>query len=66
MRRARIFAIVGTLGLLVLHNNFWSWQADLTLLFGRVPVDLVYRLLWVVASVGVLWLALRGWWGTSE
>lgn len=65
MRRARILAIAGTGVLFVLHNNWWNWQPDATLLFG-LPVDLVYRLLWVVASTGILWLALRGWWGAAE
>lgn len=66
MRRTRIVASFGIVILYILHNNFWSWQPDPTLILGRFPVDLVYRLLWVGASAGVLWLVVRGWWGPSE
>lgn len=64
--RTKILTAVATLGLLILHNNFWSWQPDLTLVFGVLPVDLVYRILWACAATGVVWLALSGWWGESE
>ncbi len=66
MKSTRLIVCLGTLGLFLLHNNFWSWQPDLTLLLNRLPVELVYRLLWVVASMAVLWLALRGWWRESR
>lgn len=66
MRRARLFSITGTLLLGVLHNNWWSWKPDLTFVFGIIPFDLLYRVIWVLASTGVLWLMIRGWWRTSE
>ncbi len=66
MTRTKILTVAATLGLFILHNNFWSWQPDLTLVLGVLPVDLFYRILWVFASTGVVWLALRGWWEESE
>ena len=51
---------------MVLHNNWWSWDPDFTMVLGRVPFDIVYRILWVAASTGVLWLVMRGWWGKAE
>jgi len=66
MRRTRLVTIAATTILFILHNNWWSWQPDLTMVFGKIPVDIVYRVLWVVAGTGVLWLAIRAWWGPSN
>ena len=63
---ARLLAVLSTLALLILHNNWWAWEPDLTLVFGAIPFDFVYRILWVIASIGVLWLFIRGWWKPSE
>ncbi len=66
MRRARLVTVVATALLLVLHNNWWSWKPDMTLVFGSLPVELLYRVLWVCGATGVLWFAIRGWWGASD
>jgi len=66
MRRTRIVTIAATVILFILHNNWWNWQPDMTMIFGSVPVDIAYRVLWVIAATGVLWLAMRGWWGPSS
>jgi hypothetical protein len=66
MQLTRILAVFFVLLLLVLHNNWWSWDPDFTRVFGRVPFDLVYRVLWVAASTGVLWFVMRSWWGKAE
>ena len=66
MSTFRGLAIFGIVVLVILHNNWWSWDPDFTMVFGRFPFDLVYRVLWVVASTGVLWLVMRSWWGKAE
>jgi len=66
MSTSRGFAIFGVLALMILHNNWWSWDPDFTMVFGKFPFDLVYRVLWVAASTGVLWLVIRSWWGRAE
>ena len=66
MQRSRRLAILGILLLMVFHNNWWSWDPDFTVVFGLFPFDIVYRVLWVTASTGVLWLVLRSWWGKTE
>lgn len=66
MRLSRASAVLAILTLYLLHNNWWSWQPDFTLLFGSIPFELVYRILWVLVSTGVLWLVMRGWWRQSE
>jgi len=66
MSTSRGLAIFGILVLVILHNNWWSWDPDFTMVFGRFPFDLVYRVLWVAASTGVLWLVMRSWWGKAE
>jgi len=66
MRRARVLAVLGTVLLFLLHNNWWSWNADPVLLFGFLPLELLYRLGWVLLAAVVLWLAVRGWWPHSD
>ncbi len=66
MSSSRALAIFGIFVLGVLHNNWWSWGPDFTMVFGRIPFDFVYRVLWVAAATGVLWLVMRGWWGKPE
>lgn len=66
MRHPRFYAFLFAIGLLILHNNFWNWHANLHLIFGIFPVDLVYRVLWVVAASLVLWFSIRAFWGKPE
>ncbi len=66
MSTSRGLAILGILVLVILHNNWWSWEPDFTMVFGRFPFDLVYRVLWVAASTGVLWFVMRSWWGKTD
>lgn len=66
MRVSRLFAVLGTLALFVLHNDWWNWAPSDTLVFGRWPLDLVYHLLWVAVSSLLLWFILRVWWGPAE
>ncbi|HEX9700816.1 MAG TPA: DUF3311 domain-containing protein [Acidobacteriota bacterium] len=54
-------AIYGALGLLfVIHTDVWLWN-DGRFLLG-LPVGMSYHLLWTVAVVIVLWLAVRYAW----
>jgi hypothetical protein len=58
MKRGIVFALIGALYLL--HNDVWAWR-DSRLLLG-LPVGLTYHVLYCLAVVAVMALALRWAW----
>lgn len=58
MKRVAVYALMGVLYLL--HNDLWAWD-DPRLVLG-LPVGLTYHVLYCLAVVGVMALALRWAW----
>ncbi len=63
MKAMRIVVVLAVLVLLVLHNDGWNRERTAQAIWGWVPVDLAYHVVWVVASSAVLWLVMRAAWG---
>lgn len=47
--------------LVVLHQDFWYWD-DATLVFGFLPIGLLYHALLSIAAAFTWWLATRYAW----
>jgi hypothetical protein len=60
MRRALLVA--ATLALYALHQDVWFWRDARPLVFGFLPIGLVYHALYSVAASGLLWLLVRWAW----
>ncbi|HVS15820.1 MAG TPA: hypothetical protein VMV46_18000 [Thermoanaerobaculia bacterium] len=58
MKRTAVFLLMGAL--YVLHNDLWAWD-DPSLLLG-LPIGLTYHVLFCLAVVGVMGLAIRWAW----
>ena len=59
MRTAVLTASVAALYLL--HQDFWFWR-DGRLVFGVVPVGLLYHALYCVACSGMMWALVKFAW----
>jgi hypothetical protein len=64
-RAHRIIAWGGFLGLLALHLDFWRAQR-VTIWFGWLPEELLYRLAWMLLAWGYLLYVCRYHWRTDE
>lgn len=47
--------------LAILHQDFWFWD-DATLVFGFLPISLLYHVLLSIAAAITWWLATRYAW----
>jgi len=48
--------------LYVLHQDTWFWTSARPLVFGFLPVGLVYHAAYCVAIAGLMWLLVRYAW----
>jgi hypothetical protein len=46
----------------VLHQDFWFWRAARPLVFGFLPIGLLYHAVFTAACPIVLWLLVRYAW----
>jgi len=60
MKRALLLIIVGAL--YVLHQDFWFWRAARPLVFGFLPIGLLYHACYTVATALVMWLLVKHAW----
>ncbi len=54
--------LILTLGLIVLHQDFWNWARAEPAWFGFLPVGLWYHALFCVFASVLLWLFVRLAW----
>ncbi len=45
----------------LLHQDFWFWS-DRTLVFGVLPIGLLYHVVYTLAVVGLMWLLAEYAW----
>jgi hypothetical protein len=57
----RWLLLVLTLGLIVVHQDFWNWN-KVNAAFGFLPVGLWYHALYCVAAAVLLWLFVAFAW----
>lgn len=55
-----LLALAGLL-LYLLHQDFWFWR-DGTLVFGVLPVGLVYHALYCLACAALMWALVKFAW----
>jgi hypothetical protein len=61
-RRVELTLFWATVAVLLVAHMFGFGQAGRPLLFGWLPIDLAYRLLWMLLAAGlVFWLTGRLW-----
>lgn len=60
MLRKRLLYLA-VLALAVLHQDFWYWR-DATLVFGLLPIGLVYHAGYTLAAALLMWLVGRYAW----
>ncbi|MEZ5400033.1 MAG: hypothetical protein R2729_10225 [Bryobacteraceae bacterium] len=51
-----------TLGLYLLHQDFWLWRDARPLVFGFLPAGLAYHALYTLAAAGLMALSIRWAW----
>ena len=54
--------LVLTVGLIVLHQDFWNWAVATSPTFGYLPVGLAYHAIFCVAAAVLLWLFVATVW----
>jgi Protein of unknown function (DUF3311) len=47
--------------LLALHQDFWFWK-DKTLVFGLMPIGLLYHALYTIAASLTMWMLVKVAW----
>jgi hypothetical protein len=60
MKRALLLIMVGAL--YVLHQDFWFWRTARPLVFGFIPIGLVYHGCYTVATAVAMWLLVKHAW----
>jgi len=60
MKSTRLAAL--TFAFYLLHQDFWLWREARPLVFGSLPVGLVYHVLYSVAAAALLFALVRGAW----
>ena len=60
-RSSAVVIVIAAVVLAVLHHDVWFW-ADTTLVFGFLPVGLLYHGLFSLAAGGLWWLAVKYAW----
>ena len=58
----RWLLLVLTLGLIVVHQDFWNWKSTEPHAFGFLPIGLWYHALFCVAAAVLLWLFVASAW----
>ena len=58
------FLLILTVGLIVLHNDFWNWAQTAPRLFGFLPVGIWYHGAFCIAASVLLWLFVKFAWPT--
>lgn len=58
----RIALILLIVALYILHQDFWFWRTAQPLLFGFLPIGLVYHACFTLAVSLVMWLLIRQAW----
>lgn len=61
----RTLAWLGGLALLVLHLDFWRGPRP-DLVFGAIPEELAYRVLWMLAAAAYLWFFTARVWTDED
>ena len=56
-----VLLTLSVIALYLLHQDFWFWR-DGTLVFGVMPIGLVYHAAYCVAASGLMWALVRFAW----
>jgi Protein of unknown function (DUF3311) len=57
-----MLALLATLMLYALHQDFWFWREARPLVFGFLPIGLFYHAAYTAATSGLLWVLVRTHW----
>jgi hypothetical protein len=57
-----MLALLATVLLYALHQDFWFWREARPLVFGFLPIGLFYHAAYTVAASGLLWMLVRSHW----
>ena len=57
-----ILLLIGVVGLLALHQDFWFWRTAEPLVFGVLPIGLFYHAAFTLAAALLMWLLAKHAW----
>jgi hypothetical protein len=58
----RTLLVIAVVVVYALHQDFWFWRTARPLVFGFVPVGLVYHALFAVLASLLMWLLVKHAW----
>ena len=58
----RTLLVLATLAVYLLHQDVWLWRSARPLLFGFVPIGLVYHACYCVLAALLMWLLVAHAW----